>query len=196
MKTLWSFAQLSLVIVGSIIIAGPVSATGIRDYHDRGEFDFSSLSTNGQLRAKIAGAVAHSDWLENLEDHIGKGRGEHASSERSIFGKFDDYSQGKERRYEDPLKFLFGSLGGEKHADHFKTFFEKNPRYADRLAGFDDSRRGLGLIAKKIASDSQSVGASVVPIPAAAWLMFSGLSVLAWRSKKTGDKKSCAEANS
>jgi hypothetical protein len=172
MKTLWGFAQLSLVLVGSMLIAGPASATGIRDYQDRGEFDFSFLKRNGQFRNKIAGAVAHSDWL----------------------GRLEDYSDGEINRHDGSLKFLFGSSGGKKYEDHFNVFLETNPRYADYLVKFDGSEHGIGHIAQKIISDSQSVGASVVPIPAAAWLMFSALSVLAWRGKKSGDKKSLADA--
>ena len=193
MKTLLGFAQLSLVLVGSMLIAGPASATGIRDYQDRGEFDFSFLNRNDQFRNKIAGAVAHSDWLENLEGQLGK-LGGHRFSERSIFGKLEDYSDGKINRHDGSLKFLFGSSGGKKYEDRFNVFLETNPRYADYLVKFDGSEHGLGHIAQKIISDSQSVGASVVPIPAAAWLMFSALSVLAWRGKKSGDKKALADA--
>jgi hypothetical protein len=191
MKKLWGFAQLSLVLVGSILIAGPVSATGIRDHHDRGEFDFSFLNKNGQFRNKITGAVARSAWLEDLEGQIGKG-GEYRFSEHSIFGKLEDYSDGKINRHDGSLKFLFGSSGGKQYEERFKAFFENNPRYADYLVKFDGAEHGLGHIAQKIVSDSQSVGASVVPIPAAAWLMFSALSVLAWRGKKSGDKKNSA----
>jgi len=188
MKTLQSFAQLSLVIVGSMLIAGPVSATGIRDYHDRGGFDFSFLKSNGQFRNKIPGAAAHSDWLENLEGRINKDDAEHKFSGFSLFGKNKDYSRGKRVGHEGPLNFLFGTSDGKKHEGHFKRLLENNPRYADHLVGFDGSERGLELVAKKIISHKSPGSSSVVPIPAAAWLMLSGLSVLGWRGKKQATK--------
>jgi len=189
MKTLQSFAQLSLVIVASMLIAGPVSATGVRDYHDRGEFDFSFLKNKGQFKNKIAAAVEHSDWLENLQGRINKDGVEHKFSGLSLFAKTDSYSHGKGSRHKGALKNLFGGSGVSKHEGHFQRLLEGNPGYADHQARFDGPERGLDRIAQRIISQNRSDGASVVPIPAAAWLMLSALSVLGWRGKKNALKE-------
>jgi hypothetical protein len=114
------------------------------------------------------------------------------SVNHSIFGKFDVQVKGTGRNRKDALEFSIIGLDGDTPEDYITELSTKGriaSLFATHVAGYNGPEgqhpfEGLDI---KV-NNGHFGGSSVVPIPAAAWLMFSGLAVLGWRGRHSVGK--------
>ncbi len=135
----------------------------------------------GDSGASAENLVLPSDWEVSI------GAGSH-----SVFGEFDVTLKGTGSVRQDPLSFAIVGVTGDSPADYIKTLSSGGALFAAHVAGFEISSAGRGSRGKNLTS-AQFGGSSVVPIPAAVWLMFSALTVLGWRGKNSADSKTGME---
>jgi len=115
------------------------------------------------------------------------------SVNHSIFGNFDVQVQGTGSSRKDPLEFAIVGVNGDTPEDYIAELSTKGrvaSLFATHVAGYngtDDTYAFNGVELK--VNNGHFGGASVVPIPAAAWLMLSALGVLGWRGKKATTSK-------
>jgi hypothetical protein len=114
------------------------------------------------------------------------------SVNHSIFGKFDVQVQGTGNNRQDPLEFSIIGLDGDTPEDYIaklSTTGRVASLFAAHVAGYNgpEGQHGLEGLDIKV-NNGHFGGSSVVPIPAAAWLMFSGLAVLGWRGRHSVGK--------
>jgi hypothetical protein len=135
----------------------------------------------GDSGASAENLVLPSDW------EVSNGAGSH-----SVFGKFDVTLKGTGSNRLDPLEFSIDGVSGDSPADYIKKLSSGDALFAAHVAGFEMSSTDQGSLGKNLTS-AQFGGSSVVPIPAAVWLMFSALAVLGWRGKKSVASKAGGE---
>lgn len=99
----------------------------------------------------------------------------------SIFGNFDLTVQGTGRTRKDPLSFSILGISGDTPEDYLSELSSRSTLFAAHVAGF--TLEGRPLSRNSGITSAQFGGGSVVPIPAAAWLMLSGLGVIFARAK-------------
>jgi hypothetical protein len=142
-------------------------------------YGIQSFSFNfGDSGATKDNLVLPSGWK------VANGNGSH-----SVFGKFDVTLQGTGSSRQDPLMFSIVGVTGDSPADYIEKLSSRDALFAAHVAGFEmtGSRQGSGV------TSAQFGGSSVVPIPAAVWLMFSALTVLGWKGRKSATNKAGAE---
>ena len=107
------------------------------------------------------------------------------SPSQSIFGKFDVTLTGTGSSRLDPLAFSIIGVAGDTPAGYASELSTqgKSSLFAAHVAGFEIEYDN-GEFARQITS-AKFGGSSVVPLPASAWLMLSGLGYLvAWGKRR------------
>jgi len=127
----------------------------------------------GDSGASVENLVLPSDWK------VSNGVGSH-----SVFGEFDVTLKGTGSIRQEPLSFAIVGVTGDSPADYIKALSSGGALFAAHVAGFEITSTGRGPRSKNLTS-AQFGGSSVVPIPAAVWLLFSALAVLGWRGKNS-----------
>ena len=121
-----------------------------------------------------------------------KGGNKKSGVNHSIFGKFDIQVKGTGHSRQDPLEFSIVGVNGDTPEDYLARLSSGgrvNSLFATHVAGFNGPNSNHAFEQLKV-TNGHFGGSSVVPIPAAAWLMLSALAVLGWRGKKSVARKS------
>jgi hypothetical protein len=109
---------------------------------------------------------------------------EKAPANSSVFGIFDVQIAGTGSSRLDPLEFSIVGVAGDTPFDYLAELYEGrliSSGFAAHVAGFSLSgENGRG---RKLTSAQFGGSAPVVPLPASAWFMLSGLGILALRAK-------------
>jgi hypothetical protein len=114
-----------------------------------------------------------------------------------VFG--ERISEARDHWRSEKLAIDFSRFGLDK--DSIKEFFSGRERdqhlNLPLKFGFDgkgdfDKEKFFDFIQAK--TQGRNGHSSVVPIPAAVWLMISALSLLGWRGRKSGARKPCIDA--
>ena len=209
MKTFRRFAKLSLALVASLTITMQANAASLAVYLDEVNVDLGFSEGTNYLKVTVSdGADGNIDFtvetLDSLSNLAGSNFGIQSfslnfgdsgataanlqlnddwgvkdnSPNHSIFGRFDVQLNGKGNSRQDPLEFSIVGVSGDTPDDYVTELSSRNALFAAHVAGFDSSSAGGN------ASSAQFGGSSVVPVPASAWLMLSGLAVLWARARR------------
>lgn len=177
MKTFTDAVNLAVVLMISALVAAPVSATNVHSIRDK--------SGRGHSQQSFDFGDFHESRWEGKESYK-KLRGIHSIfSERGQEGRkrwgsrIQSFDFSKFRIDKGKLEDYISNWQ-EEHSSHIrdKYFFRGH-------GGFDKEVLVDYIDVKK----DQNVGASVVPIPPAAWLMISALGVLGWRGRQSAAEK-------
>ena len=132
-------------------------------------YGIQTLSFNlGDSGASAGDIIAPDGWRVSTDrNHSG-------------FGRFDVHLAGTGNSRQDALMFSIVGVSGDTPLDYIAAFSggnagEGNQLFAAHVAGFDGPH---GI------TSAQFGGSSVVPLPASAWLMLSGLAVLGWMRRR------------
>jgi len=182
MKTFPNAINLAIALAISALIAAPVNATNVYS-----------------MRDKAAGAHAkHSfDFKETLESRWrGKESYKKLRGIHSLFGELDN--EDRERWSSRIKSFALSKPGIDKGKleDYFSDWENEHGldiRGKYLLGGYGGFDRKEVLVDYINMKKDQSAGASVVPIPPAAWLMISALGVLGWRGRQSAANKKGAD---
>jgi hypothetical protein len=103
-------------------------------------------------------------------------------SNESVFGKFDVQIAGTGNSRLDPLEFSILGIEGDTPTDYLAELYEGrllSSGFAAHVAGFSL----IGEKGRRLTSAQFGGNAPVVPLPASAWFMLTGLGILALRAK-------------
>jgi hypothetical protein len=136
-----------------------------------GNYGIQSFSFNlGDTGASLANVVGPDGWRVSADHN------------HSEFGRYDVHLAGRGSNRQDALEFSIVGVSGDSPFDYIDALSSGNAGggnqfFAAHVAGFEGPN---GL------SSAQFGGTSVVPLPASAWMMLSGLAVLGWYRKQLG----------
>jgi hypothetical protein len=137
-------------------------------------YGIQSFSFNfGDSGASAANVVGPSGW------------GVSTNKNHSEFGRFDAQLAGTGSTRQDPLQFSIKGVMGDSIGDYATQLSSKGVLFAAHVADFSG---------KDVSSAHFAGGTSVVPIPATAWLMLSGLVSLLPLSRRRKLAKAAAAA--
>lgn len=177
MKAFTDAINLAVVLTISALVAAPVNATNVHSMWDK--------SGRGHSQKSFDFGEFHESRWQGKESYK-KLRGIH-----SLFGELD--REDRERWSSRIQSFDFSKLGIDKGKleDYISNWQEEHSLHIRDKYFFS----GHGSFDKEVLVDyidikkDQNAGASVVPIPPAAWLMISALGVLGWRGRQSAAKK-------